>query len=118
MVCPSSSVKPWWQDKCCEKASTSLSKFTGSERREIGASECLKKGAFIDSDNGMFGIAAEILDIKTSDNGRIDYVLPIADNKEAADDLLNFEIKDIKLKTINTIDNRICIGSFFFKLMI
>ena len=33
-------------------------------------------------------------------------------------DLLNFEIKDIKLKTINTIDNRICIGSFFFKLMI
>ena len=79
------------------ECTNSLSRFVGSERLSVNASECLKKGTYTSFESGFFGIASEILDLEIASSGRIDYVLPFTDEKDKSEELLSFVIDPNKI---------------------
>ena len=75
----------------------SRSCFAGSARTELSNSECLKTGKFCASLSRIFDIAAEILKLEIDKEGRIDYVLPLGNDREEMIALLSQKVNANKI---------------------
>lgn len=79
------------------ECTVSKSNFTGSPRKELTSSICLKTGKFSESLGRYFGMAAEIMKLEIDKDGRIDFVLPLNSDSEEMKAMLAEEIDTNKI---------------------